>query len=324
VDDLLERVERDFGLTLRDLTEVAGGADESAQLWRAIGPDGEAYAVKLSGGGTAAGLVLTAYLAGRGVAGVVAPVQTRDGELWSEVGGRRLSVTPWVSDARALEVGLTDEQWRTYGTLLRQVHAAPVNEELAELLPREEHQPDRIAARMHALDERLRTQAPTDGLAAAAVQEWPRDRAFAVLAHASRIGEELRTRAAPTVVCHGDPHVGNVLAGPGAQIWLIDWDDAVLAPPERDLMFVVGGVLAFLPITPGQQERFFDGYGLVEPDPTRLAYYLCVRALDDLSSFAAQAFDPHSSSVDERAWALDIMRGLLGSNGLVTLAERAL
>jgi spectinomycin phosphotransferase len=198
-----------------------------------------------------------------------------------------------------------------------------VNGELASLLPREEHQPDWIADRVHAFNNRIRTQPGTDTIARAVADEWPRERALGVLSNAERLGATLRTRAAPSVVCHGDPHVGNVLAGPGAQIWLIDWDDAVLAPPERDLMFVVGGVLAFLPVTPAQQRLFFSGYGPIELDRTRLAYYLCVRALDDLESWAAHAFDPKSSNRDDRTWALDIMRGLLSSNGLVTLAEQA-
>ncbi|MEK8105939.1 hypothetical protein NKG94_13775 [Micromonospora sp. M12] len=55
-----------FGLRLSTLDQVAHGADQHARLWLASTVDGARYAVKLSGGGTSAGLVVTAYLADQG------------------------------------------------------------------------------------------------------------------------------------------------------------------------------------------------------------------------------------------------------------------
>ncbi|MET8525232.1 phosphotransferase [Micromonospora sp. NPDC005172] len=130
-------------------------------------------------------------------------------------------------------------------------------------------------------------------------------------------------RAGPVVVCHGDPHLGNVLLGPDDEVWLVDWDDALLAPRECDLMFVVGGVLAFAPITPDQERAVLAGYGAVDIDAARLAWFLAVRALDDLSDWTRQALDP-TGSPDDRATAARIVSGLVSPVGLVTLADTAL
>jgi len=43
--------------------------------------------------------------------------------------------------------------------------------------------------------------------------------------------EALAPGVTPTTVCHTDPHLGNVLVGPG-RAWLIDWDDAALSTRE--------------------------------------------------------------------------------------------
>ncbi|GAB3938102.1 hypothetical protein GCM10027614_17530 [Micromonospora vulcania] len=59
-------VRADFGLDLATLDEVTHGADQHARLWLGQAADGSRYAVKLSGGGTPAGLVVMAYLAGQG------------------------------------------------------------------------------------------------------------------------------------------------------------------------------------------------------------------------------------------------------------------
>ena len=116
-------VHEDFTLDLVSLDAVEHGADHTAHLWRGSAADGSRFAVKLSGGGNAAGLVLTAHLAGNGVRGIAAPISTRQRQLWSDRDGRRLSVVPWVSDNRALGGPMGAAHWRAYGALLAQVHA---------------------------------------------------------------------------------------------------------------------------------------------------------------------------------------------------------
>ncbi|PWR04939.1 aminoglycoside phosphotransferase [Micromonospora acroterricola] len=307
------------------MDEVTHGADQHARLWQARTADGAGYAVKLSGGGTPAGLVVTAHLAGQGVPGVPAPLPTRDGRLYADHAGRRLSVVPWVSDRRALDGPMTDAHWRAYGEVLAAVHAVPVTEELARLLPPGGAAYPRIVAATRAAAERLRDPDPADAAGPlvaelAAVWAAAADRVSTLVRGVER---HVADRPGPVVVCHGDPHLGNVLLGTDGQVWLIDWDDAVLAPPECDLMFVVGGVLAFAPITAEQEKTALAGYGRVDIDPVRLAWFLAVRALDDLSDWTRQALDP-DASVADRAFALRIVRGLVSPVGLVTLADAAL
>lgn len=215
--------------------------------------------------------------------------------------------------------------WEAYGALLARVHATPVTGELVAVLPREDHAHER-ALSLHRTVERRLGAGPADDLAEAMVRQW-RDAAGQVrtlLDQADALGGELRGRPAKGVVCHGDPHLGNLLLGEDERVWLVDWDDAVLAPPERDLMFVTGGVLAFAPVTGPEQERFFAGYGPVEIDRTRLAYYMCVRAMEDLFDFAADVVDVNGHIQTERAWAFSIVDGLLSPSGLVTLALSSL
>ncbi|MFF4880643.1 phosphotransferase enzyme family protein [Micromonospora sp. NPDC000668] len=318
-------VRADFGLDLTTMDEVTHGADQHARLWLARAADGARYAVKLSGGGTPAGLVVTAHLAGQGVPGIPAPLRTRDGRLCGDRDGRRLSVVPWVSDHRALDGPMTEAHWRTYGELLAAVHAVPVTDELMRLLPAGGAAYPAIVAGTRAMAERLRAPDPADPagpLLAELAGVWS-----AVADRVSALTREVERRAAdpagPVVVCHGDPHLGNLLLGPDGQVWLIDWDDAVLAPPECDLMFVIGGVLAFAPITAEQEMAVLAGYGRVDVDPARLAWFLAVRALDDLSDWTRQALDTGASAAD-RARSAGIVRGLVSPVGLVTLADAAL
>ncbi|HZB50746.1 MAG TPA: hypothetical protein VE547_16790, partial [Mycobacteriales bacterium] len=113
-----ERVEVAYGLRLGPLTEVAGGADSAATLWRGVAADGAAYAVKVSRGRLDTGLAVTAELAAAGVVGVPAPLTTVEGRLWTELAGGQLSVVPWLAGRAAASGGLDAAQWRAFGTLL--------------------------------------------------------------------------------------------------------------------------------------------------------------------------------------------------------------
>ncbi|MGC4868423.1 phosphotransferase enzyme family protein [Micromonospora sp. DT53] len=325
---VVDQVRTSFGLELSTMESVTSGADQYARLWLAEAADGGRYAVKLSGGGTRAGLVVTAFLAEQGVPGIVAPLRADDGRLSVDHDGRRLSVVPWVSGQRALGGPMTSAHWRAYGELLAAVHAAPVTDELSRLLPAGGAAYPSIVTATRAMAARLRDPAPADlanPLVAELAGVWSAvaDRLGVLTREVERRAVDQRDRPGANVVCHGDPHLGNLLLGGDGQVWLIDWDDAVLAPPECDLMFVLGGVLAFAPITGEQQQAVLAGYGRTDVDPVRLAWFLAVRALDDLSDWTRQALDLDAEPAD-RSQAARIVRGLVSQAGLVTLADAAL
>lgn len=177
-------------------------------------------------------------------------------------------------------------QWRSLGALLSHILAAKLPTTVADELPTEDYRTP-AAAFARVLDERLRKHAagpagshgfPTIALA----RDWlaAGDSIATILAHGDDLGDELRSRSTTSVVCHGDAHVGNVLLSDDAddesgEVWLLDWDEVVLAPPERDLMFVIEGVLTDAPVTAEQQSWFFEGYGPADIDPIQLAYYRC-------------------------------------------------
>jgi spectinomycin phosphotransferase len=80
------------------------------------------------------------------------------------------------------------------------------------------------------------------------------------------------------VLCHADIHPGNLMARVPDAVWVIDWDAPILAPRERDLMFVIGSDFG---AQPANEELFRAGYGPTAIDRAVLAYYLHERICDD-------------------------------------------
>jgi spectinomycin phosphotransferase len=327
-------LEADFGLRVVEAGVVDGGVDRSARLWRVRDVTGRDLAVKWTSGGTGAGPAVARALADAGVEGVVAPLPARSGRSWSARGGRRLIVLPWVDAPVALDAELHERHWVSFGRLLAAVHATPV----AALpdLPSSDRQHRRLCGAVDALHRGLDggldpadTTVGHDDLVALVLDEAPLLRALvdALLAGADHLhASGVRSgQGPPKVACHADPHLGNLLAGDDGRVWLLDWDDAVTGPREQDLLFVLdGGVLAFAPVTAGQTEAFFTGYGPVELDRHALAYHRGIRALEDLVDFALEVLAPDRHARTTREAAYGYLRGNLVAGGLTEAALRSL
>jgi spectinomycin phosphotransferase len=118
-----------------------------------------------------------------------------------------------------------------------------------------------------------------DGLVAEArALVWPQR--VALLGMQQRVqalGDAARSQPRELVLCHGDLRGDNLLGDPVGQLWLVDWDGAVLAPRERDLALFTGrGFARFLA---GYQRAADHG---VDVDADLLAFFLLRRNLDDL------------------------------------------
>jgi spectinomycin phosphotransferase len=204
-DSLRVWVQQDFGVEIATLTAVEHGADQASLLWRGVGADGASYAVKLSGGGTPAGLIVSVHLAEHGVAGVTRPLISRHGRPWSDRERRRLSVVPWVFETRALDGEMSPTHWRSYGALLAKVHATAVTDALAMSLPREDHTHDQVASAARTLDSSLRLTAEdpaaagrtVDDLVRALAQEWclAGNRVSTLLDQADRLGRIFKLKS---------------------------------------------------------------------------------------------------------------------------------
>ena len=81
-----------------------------------------------------------------------------------------------------------------------------------------------------------------------------------------RLGSLAKSEPCDFVITHGDAP-GNVLVKSADDLYIIDWDGILLAPPERDLWMV------------DHDPRFLEGYRSIQPDltvsTTRRSFFIC-------------------------------------------------
>ena len=93
-------------------------------------------------------------------------------------------------------------------------------------------------------------------------------------------------------MCHSDIHAGNILIDANGALYIVDWDNPVLAPKERDLMFIGGGQ-EFAGHTAQEEETlFYRGYGQTQIDPIALAYYRYERIIQDILPISLSPLRP--------------------------------
>jgi len=122
---------------------------------------------------------------------------------------------------------------------------------------------------------------------------------------AAELASVVQAKPLEAVLCHSDIHGGNILIRTDGQppvLYIVDWDDPILAPKERDLMFIGGGIDNIWK-TEREQAMFYQGYGKTEIDLTALTYYRYERVIEDLVVICEQLLSTDEGGADrERAF----------------------
>jgi Phosphotransferase enzyme family len=255
-----------------------------------------------------ASLTAAADLRGCGATFVVAPTATADGEPVTRLSDRfAMAVYPFM-DGQSFTWGEFPDwhRWAMLG-LVTGVHTAPA------------------AARQHALADdftvpyRAELEAACEPGAPAAggpfaptSSDLVRQNGAAIrrlLARYDGLVTLARSSVSRAVLTHGEPHPGNTMLTAAGTWLLIDWDTALIAPPERDLWSLDPGDGTIL-------AAYTSATGVV-PDPYLLDLYRLRWDVTDLALDTRRLRRPHAGSPDdEKTWQLvrQLVERIAGQN----------
>lgn len=292
IDDseIIARVQAAFGVPVRHAAFLPLGADANAAVYCLTTADQQDYFLKLRRGANEISITLPRFLSEQGIHEVIPPIQTAAGTLCTSLSEYRATLFPFVEGQDATDLPLTDAQWRQFGAALKKVHTAVLPPSLAAAIPTETYIPKfraLVTEFMQQLAERPFTEPVAQKLVTFLHDK--RDVVAQLVERTEQLAAVVQERQLPNVLCHSDIHAWNLLINQEGALYLVDWDEPILAPKERDLMFIGAG-LGGIWHTRRELALFYEGYGRTEVDQDALAYYRCERIIQDIAAYCEQLF----------------------------------
>jgi spectinomycin phosphotransferase len=313
----------EYGLNVVQVAFLPLGADRNTVVYRVVSDKATPYFVKLRRGiFDETTVMVPKFLHDQGVGQIIVPLSNRSQQLWTSLESFNLMLYPFIEGHSGFEVDLSDHHWVTFGRALKGVHTAVVPPALMRSIPQETYSPQwrEIVKRFQARVEDTTFDDPIAAELAAFLQARQHEISHLVK-RAERLGSVLQTRSMQFALCHSDIHAGNILIGVNDALYLVDWDNPILAPKERDLMFIGGGVGGG-GHTAQEETLFYQGYGQTQIDPIALAYYRYERIVQDIAAYCEQILLTHEGDEDRKE-GLQQLKSQFLPNDVVEMAYKS-
>lgn len=298
------------------------GNDATAWVYRVSVDDGSACFLKVKKGEVyLPSLGVPRYLSDRGIRQVVAPLLSKSRQLWTHLDSFSLILYPLIDGDVAIDAGMSDSQWMELGTVLKQIHTTRLPAELAAHVRGETFIPKwspvvrRLAAKIDGGDS-------GDPFERELASFW-RERADEInriVERTEALGRLLQEKGLQFALCHADIHTANILLDRDGQMHIVDWDETIFAPKERDLMFVVSAAASDETSRSREERHFLKGYGQAEIDPLALAYYRYEWVVQEIGDFGERVFFTPDTGEATRADAVSGFRQLFDPGDVVEQA----
>jgi spectinomycin phosphotransferase len=302
VEKIAACLRQEYKLASVKLSFLPLGADLNTAVYRADAAGDQTYFVKLrSGPFDEMSVILPRFFRDQQIPQIIAPLAANSGRLWSQLDQYRLILYPFIAGRDAYQVELTRDHWAAFGTALRKIHAARLPPSLLARIPQERFRSDERRLVAEFL-ERVRHERYAEPVArrVAGLLRRQREQIQDLIGRTDRLAAMLQNRALDLIVCHSDIHAGNLHLGGDGALYIVDWDEPIRAPKERDLMYIGGGLLGRWRIPSQEESLFYLSYGSTQIDPIALAYYRYERIIQDIAAYCRQLLLSDDGGEDRR------------------------
>ncbi len=274
-----------YGIEVVKLTLLPLGADMNASVYKACAKNQLSYFVKLKlGTHHDMSMSIIELLQNAGVQQIIPPIKTTLGQSIQNIDDFHLIVYPFIEGQNGFNRTLTDEQWLILGKALKQIHEMDIPVSIQHQLRRETYSP-KWREKVRSLDKTIKAKPTGDEIAQVLLAFMKENRVaiHRLVDNAEQLAQKLQNDSSQFVLCHSDLHGGNVLIN--GNVYIVDWDEPMMAPKERDLMFIGGGV-GNVWNKQHEETLFYKGYGKTNVNITMLAYYRNERIVEDIAIYA--------------------------------------
>lgn len=281
-EKIISCLSESFRIPVGGIDFLPVGNDSNSWLFR-VNTDNEKYFLKVKKGITyEPSVIVPRYLKDEGIDQVVAPIPTKAGGLWEKVDNFALTLYPFIDGETGMKVGMSENQWIEFGSVLKKIHSSSLSSELVKQVKKENFSP-KWSKLVEELQTKIDSNQFTDSFQKELTSFWKEknEEIRTIIIRLEELGNLLRTQSLDFVLCHTDIHTANILLDNQNKMFIVDWDNPLFAPKERDLMFVVGAK---------EEQLFFSGYGKSSINQLALAYYRYEWAAQEIGDYGERVF----------------------------------
>ncbi|MBS0288606.1 MAG: GNAT family N-acetyltransferase [Proteobacteria bacterium] len=312
-----------YDIDIIKLFVLPKGADINACVFKADAKDQSSYFVKQRlGYHDEINLTIVELLVQAGIQPIIPPIKTKQQQSMVSIKGSHLIVYPFIEGQDGFSHPLSDKQWIKLGKALRQIHDLKVPMAVRKKL-RKENYTSKFRQSVRSLYNQFNTLLVKDEIAEKLFIYLKQEQKaiLHLVDSAENLAKKIISSLNPKYnLCHSDIHAGNVLINGEDTLYIVDWDEPMMAPRERDLMFIGGGV-GNVWNQPHEEILFYQGYGEVTIDKNILAYYRHERIVQDIAEYAAQLL-LSTAGGESRKIMFQHFMGMFASRGVVEIALR--
>ena len=320
---IISRLREAYDLRVAELSFLPIGADSRTAVYRVVTEDGTAYFLKVRKNFKEMIVRVPLFLKDNGIREIIVPFESKSKQRWADFGEYKLILYPFIEGKDGFEKELTDRHRRTLGAAFQGIHTAQIPTELRKLIKKETFS---LGWRedMKSYQARVETKTFDDPTAAKLAEfiKLKQNEITQLIGRAEELASELQSKPLEMVLCHSDIHGGNILISNEGELFIVDWDDPILAPKERDLMFIGGGIDSIWK-SKREEAVFYEGYGKTEINRVALAYYRYERVIEDLVVICEQLLSTDEGGAD-RERSLGWFIGNFEPGSTIEIADKSL
>jgi spectinomycin phosphotransferase len=318
--DILQVLKTHFGLEISELKVLSLGADMDALVFKAIANTALSYFIKIKRNNQQdISAVIVELLRNAGIKEIIPPIKTLEGRVNHQIEQCTVNVYPFIEGQDGFSRTLTNDQWITLGKTLKKIHVIKVSSDMQNHIRRESYS-SKWRKQIPLIYKEIDNKPKGDefSLKFQEIMNEKRTEIYQLVNNAGVLSQKLQNEKHQFVLCHSDIHGGNVLLSDRGDLYIVDWDEPIMAPKERDLMFVGAGV-ANVWNKPEEEILFYKGYREVEINKEIIAYYRNERIIEDIAEYA-EALLLYASSENDRAILLSHFTAMFVPQGVVDIA----
>ena len=236
-----------------------------------------------------------------GVRNVAHPITTGKGQIRIQIGHFHIALFSLISGKTAEEQKLTDGQLERLGQLLAETHQSKTI--IGEYSVRENFEipfKDRIVAVFNEMSKITGNSTKYKNKLKSFLEPH-RKKFMEELGTLGELQRKVRRKNLEFVNCHGEPSPGNVMSSNTGEVYLLDWDQPIFAPKEKDLLFFKDNI-----------EPVMKGYSLFSKDNDIdgdvMEFYGHLWNLGEIADYGNKILFQNYSDAQNQIW-LDSLKG---------------